>query len=130
MMQHVAEQDGVHRSVRDWKMFAVELFIVNRRFGSRLHIDPNHVRAKHCREVMSDEAVAAANVEYARIDGNCRRDLERHVIGPAHAAATARAKPAASSAIQQNILSPIGDKESLLLRCDGFTDAGRGLPGD
>src|SRR5882672_682850 len=111
-------------------MLAVKLSILDRRFGSRLHIDTNHVRAEHCREVMSDEAVAAANVEYARIDRNHRRDLQRHVIGPAHSTATTRTKPPALNAIQRNILSPGSDKKSLFLRWDGFTDAGRGLSGD
>src|SRR5947207_15669269 len=101
-------------------MFAVELSIVDSRFCCRLQIDAGHIRIEHCRQVMSDEPIATANVQYPRVGRNYVRDFERHVISAPDLAAPAVAAPAALYALQQNVYRLIADKDSLLRRGNGI----------
>jgi hypothetical protein len=79
---------------------AIELSIINRRFGGCIQIDPDDVRSQHCGEVVGDEAIAAANIENARIGGNYARDLQGHVIGAPDLAAPPLATPPPLNAVQ------------------------------
>src|SRR2546430_2093008 len=101
-------------------MFAVELSIVDRRFCSRLKIDAGHIRTEHCRQVMSDEPIATANVQDPRVGRNYLRDFERHVISAPDLAAPAVATPAALYVPQQSIRWLMANKDSLLRRGNGI----------
>ena len=100
VVQYVAQENSIDRLVRNRKVLAVELAIIDARFGVRGEIQPADLRAKHRREVMRNKTVAAANVEHVRVGGQHTRDLARHVISSAHLAAAQFAISAAAKASQ------------------------------
>src|ERR1044072_1144276 len=100
-MQYVAKQRCVHLSSFNGKVSAVELPVVNRRFGLCVQVNSNHLRSKQGRQVVRDETVAAANIEDTRVNGNVARDLQRHVVSAAHLPSTPFAPPTASKSFQQ-----------------------------
>lgn len=105
MMQHVAEQDRVYCSVFNWKVLAVELTVVDSGFRCYLQIDPNHIRSDERREMVRYEAVAAADIQQARLARNHPRDFQSHVISASDLASPPLASPAALNSFQQTTLS-------------------------
>lgn len=125
VVQYVAQQDSVYRSVLNRKMSPVELPIINRRFSSCIQIDTYHLRADHCRQVVCDEAVAAANIKHPRVGRNHASDFERHVISTPHLATPPFAPPATPNAIHQYIRPGAqGVEESTVPRRNGIACIG------
>ena len=91
MMQHVTDGHGVARIFCGWKARTVVLSINNRRLRAATQINPNHVDAEHCAQVMRDKAAATTDIQHFSSTGNYARDLQRHIVSAANFAAPALA---------------------------------------
>jgi hypothetical protein len=94
VVQHVAEQHGVERAFGRGEVRAVEGFVLDGRVGAPPHVNPGDARAEHAREVVRDEAAAAAHVEHARAARQHARNLQSHVVRAADEPPPALAPPA------------------------------------
>src|SRR5262245_36248847 len=91
MMQHITEQHRIEALVLHWKMTAVVGQIVDASRSLTTDIQSNHGGAKHALQVMRDETVATADVEYVCAWRQHLRDLERHVVSSSDLAAASHA---------------------------------------
>ena len=91
VMQHITKQHRIESLVLDRKMPAVVRKILDTRISAPADVKTNHVCAEHALQVVRDEAVAAADVEYV---GPRRQHIgyfKRHVVcspdfaSPSHA---------------------------------------------
>src|ERR1700738_2763107 len=94
-MQDIAKQHRVKWIIHQRKLRAVVASIIDRSFSAVSQIDSDRSAAKHCAQMMRDETVATANVQYFRPVRNDAGDLQRHVISAANLASSPLALPAA-----------------------------------
>ncbi|HXT63957.1 MAG TPA: hypothetical protein VN696_13045 [Pyrinomonadaceae bacterium] len=92
-MQHVTKQDCIRRIVSERDARAVITSIINRRWRRLHHIDADYILTEYCRQMMRNEAVAAANIQHFMTTWNDPRNLQRHVVSPSDFAPSAFAQP-------------------------------------
>jgi hypothetical protein len=80
VMQHVAKQYCVEALITDWEVAAVVGQVIDARRGAVSDVETDYGRAEHALQMMSDETVAAADVENVSAWRQHARDFERHVV--------------------------------------------------
>ena len=79
-MQHITEQHRIESLVLHWKVSAVVRQIIDPRRSVACDIETDHGRAEHALQVMRDEAVATADVEYVGPRRQHAGHFKRHIV--------------------------------------------------
>jgi len=99
MVQDVTEQSHIERLIRNRKRLAIKLPVRDPGFSGPREVNPSNGGSEQSAQMMRDVAIATANVEHTRPVGNCARNLECHIVGPANFPASQFAFPATREAI-------------------------------
>ena len=94
VMQHVAEQHGVETLVFDGKVPAIVRKIIDASRGAGADVQSNHGRSEDALEMVRDEAVTAAYIEYVSARRQHTRDFKRHVVSSSDFTAPSHAREA------------------------------------
>jgi hypothetical protein len=80
MMQHVTEENHVERSIGHWEVLAIVPHVVDPGICCVPDVETHHFGMQEASQMVCDESVAAANIQYANAWWQLGRDLEGHVV--------------------------------------------------